>query len=483
MLRGSLPLLAFGLILTFFSSFGQTFLLSLSVPAIESLLGISNTVFGSLYAVATLSSAFTLPWLGGRFDRMPIRRYTLMVLLGLIAGLLLLSSARHIIVVGIAFYGLRLFGQGLMSHTAISAMARYFEANRGKAIGTATLGHPIGEAPGSRCHTCYCEWLAAVKRVGMGNLCGLIQQSMRAKLKIGLIGLGIWGEKIARDLVKIGAELHVCDTSPNRRQLAFEMGAVAFSTDIFSLRSLDGLVIVSPTTTHYSILKQVLPWHIPVFVEKPVVASLEEAKALSPLVHDEVFVMHIWKYHRGIQVLGQIAQSQELGPVLGLRSTRANWTSPRRDVDSVWNLMPHDLSILIAIFGYLPEPEFAVVEQHPDMVRGMYAVLGKAPWAIIEVSNRYERKSREVRLHCQYGVAILKDEKADHLEIYRGDEHAEAREMKKEIRKFNPLPPLYAELEVFCSYISGEGEPPLSNYEEGLAVIQCIHQLNTIACP
>jgi MFS family permease len=146
LLRDSLPLLAFGLLLTFFSSFGQTFLLSLYVPAIETLLGISNTVFGSLYAVATLSSAFTLPWLGGRFDRMPIRAYTLMVLVGLVAALLLLSSARHLVVVVIAFYGLRLFGQGLMSHTAVSAMARYFEANRGKAIGIATLGHPLGEA-------------------------------------------------------------------------------------------------------------------------------------------------------------------------------------------------------------------------------------------------------------------------------------------------------------------------------------------------
>lgn len=144
--RNSLPLLTFGLLLTFFSSFGQTFLLSLYVPAIESLLNISNTAFGSLYAVATLFSAFTLPWLGSRFDRMPIQAYTLLVLAGLTAALLLLSSAHHFVVVVVAFYGLRLFGQGLMSHTAVSAMARYFEANRGKAIGIATLGHPIGEA-------------------------------------------------------------------------------------------------------------------------------------------------------------------------------------------------------------------------------------------------------------------------------------------------------------------------------------------------
>jgi len=146
LLRRSLPLLAFGLLLTFFSSFGQTFLLSLYVPSIERLLGISNTAFGSLYAAATLSSAFTLPWLGGRFDKMDIRRYTFMVTAGLMTALLLLSFSVNVIMVVIAFYGLRLFGQGLMSHTSVSAMARYFSNNRGKAIGIATLGHPAGEA-------------------------------------------------------------------------------------------------------------------------------------------------------------------------------------------------------------------------------------------------------------------------------------------------------------------------------------------------
>jgi len=142
----SLPLLTFGVLLCFFSSFGQTFLLSLYVPSIENLLGISNTAFGTIYAAATLASAFTLPWIGGLFDRVPIRRYVLMVVGGLMAALLLLSFSNHVITVVIAFYGLRLFGQGLMSHTSVSAMARYFNANRGKAIGIAALGHPAGEA-------------------------------------------------------------------------------------------------------------------------------------------------------------------------------------------------------------------------------------------------------------------------------------------------------------------------------------------------
>lgn len=145
-LKYNLSLIAFGLLLTFFSSFGQTFLLSLYVPAIEELLSLSNTEFGIIYAIATVGSAFTLPWIGGYFDKIDTKQYSLMVIAGLFTALLLLSFSYHVIMVVLAFYGLRLFGQGLMTHTSVSAMARYFRTDRGKAIGAASLGHPAGEA-------------------------------------------------------------------------------------------------------------------------------------------------------------------------------------------------------------------------------------------------------------------------------------------------------------------------------------------------
>lgn len=145
-LKYNVSLLAYGLLLTFFSSFGQTFLLSLYVPSIEEFLNISNTEFGTIYAIATIGSALTLPWIGGYFDKIDTRRYTLMVIAGLMAALLLLSFSYHVILVVMGFYGLRLFGQGLMTHTSVSSMARYFGADRGKAIGAASLGHPAGEA-------------------------------------------------------------------------------------------------------------------------------------------------------------------------------------------------------------------------------------------------------------------------------------------------------------------------------------------------
>lgn len=145
-IRNNRYLLFFGIILTYFSSFGQTFLISLYIPQLEAVFGFSNTGLSSLYAIATMASAFSLPWVGRLVDTMALRRFTLGVLIGLATACVILSLSIHPLLVMLGFFGLRLFGQGLMSHTSISTMARAFVADRGKAISTATLGHPLGEA-------------------------------------------------------------------------------------------------------------------------------------------------------------------------------------------------------------------------------------------------------------------------------------------------------------------------------------------------
>lgn len=145
-LRKHRSLLLFGILLTFFSSYGQTFLISLYIPELQKVFSFSSTEVSSLYAVATMASAFTLPWVGRLVDTWALRRFTLFVLVGFTLACGVLSIAFHPVVVMLGFFGLRFFGQGLMSHTSISTMARAFERDRGKAISIATLGHPLGEA-------------------------------------------------------------------------------------------------------------------------------------------------------------------------------------------------------------------------------------------------------------------------------------------------------------------------------------------------
>ena len=144
-LRAHGPLIAFGALMCFASSFGQTFFISLFGGEIREAFALSHGEFGMVYLGGTIASAVTLIWAGRLIDSMPLARLAVGVLLGLAAMNLLMGAAWSIPALGAAIYGLRLFGQGLASHTGITAMARYFEAERGRAIGIASLGHPLGE--------------------------------------------------------------------------------------------------------------------------------------------------------------------------------------------------------------------------------------------------------------------------------------------------------------------------------------------------
>ncbi|HJW12433.1 MAG TPA: MFS transporter [Albitalea sp.] len=135
-----------GFLLFLFSSFGQTFFISLSAGDIRREYGLSHGSFGSLYMAATLLSAFTLPRIGSAVDRYGSKRVVLFVVPMLALAASLMAGSRHLVLLFVALYLLRLFGQGMMSHIAFTAMGRWFSAQRGKALSLATLGMNAGEA-------------------------------------------------------------------------------------------------------------------------------------------------------------------------------------------------------------------------------------------------------------------------------------------------------------------------------------------------
>lgn len=300
------------------------------------------------------------------------------------------------------------------------------------------------------------------------------------KITIGLIGCGIWGQKILRDLVSLQVQIWVVDNDPKKLQIAHQMGAAKTFLITPKDQLPDGWVISTPASTHHDVLMELFPLGKPIYVEKPLTCCAGEANLLLEKASVPVFVMHNWRYHQGVQLLTQIAQSKELGDLIFMKSNRCNWTSPRSDVDSVWTLIPHDITIAYTILGYFPEPLAAVVEEYQGVQRGMTAFLGKNPSCVMEVSNRYADKRREIRLHFTEGVAVLKNEIVDHIEIYHGDDQSKPEDMRIEIRKFDPIPPLLEELKSFTKYLQG-GPEPLTPLAEGVEVIRIIDQLKKIA--
>ena len=144
-LRDNLRWLAAGFLLTFASAFGQTWFISLFAGFIKDEYGLTDGSWGSLYTVATLTAAALMFWRGSWADSVRLARLAPAVALVFAAAALGMAFSQSIWVLGIALFLLRFCGQGMFSHIAMTAMGRWFEARRGRAVSISNLGHPAGE--------------------------------------------------------------------------------------------------------------------------------------------------------------------------------------------------------------------------------------------------------------------------------------------------------------------------------------------------
>jgi MFS family permease len=139
--------LSFGILLTLFGNFGQTYYISLFSVPIREAYGLSHGDFGMLYSAATFTSAACLVWAGRKIDDTDLRLYVLIVCSLFAAACFLISSVTiSIYMLALGVFLLRMTGQGLMGHTAMTSMARTFNKNRGKAMSVASVGHSLGSA-------------------------------------------------------------------------------------------------------------------------------------------------------------------------------------------------------------------------------------------------------------------------------------------------------------------------------------------------
>ena len=146
-LRAEPRFLAFGFLMAFFSSFGQTFFISLFSAELRADFGLSHGGFGTVYSLATLTSAALMVWVGRLIDKVDLRLYAALVCAGIAVACLVMAAAPSgsLVFLFLAIFLLRFSGQGLMSHVSTTSMARYFEAMRGRATAIASFGFTTGE--------------------------------------------------------------------------------------------------------------------------------------------------------------------------------------------------------------------------------------------------------------------------------------------------------------------------------------------------
>ena len=192
-------------------------------------------------------------------------------------------------------------------------------------------------------------------------------------INVGVIGCGYWGPNLLRNFVDHeAAQLRwICDLDAAR---VAEMGRrypmAHTSTDYRKLvddPDLDAVAVVTPVATHFSIAQEFLRAGKHVLVEKPLTATVAEAEELVALAEAQqrtLMVDHTFVYTGAVQKIKEILSRGELGDLLYFDSVRINLGLFQRDINVLWDLAPHDLSIMDYLIERQPEGLSAIGSCH-----------------------------------------------------------------------------------------------------------------------
>ncbi len=186
---------------------------------------------------------------------------------------------------------------------------------------------------------------------------------MSDPIGIGIIGCGYWGINYVRIFSQLpnSQMLKVCDLSEERLhrvQRRFPLvEACNAIRQLLDEPCIDAVVVATPSSTHYEIAKECLLSRKHVLIEKPMTTNIEQAEELVALAEERnkvLMVGHTFLYNPGIQKMKECIRDNDFGEIYYLHATRTNLGPIRTDVNVVWDLVPHDLSIYGDLLGVQP---------------------------------------------------------------------------------------------------------------------------------
>jgi predicted dehydrogenase len=182
------------------------------------------------------------------------------------------------------------------------------------------------------------------------------------RVRVALVGYGYWGPNLARNFHQLeGAELaYVIDANPAALEKAQRLYGCATATELDAALadpSVDAVVLATPARTHFALGRQALMAGKHLFVEKPLTMDLEEGRALTALAeaHDRVLMVgHVFEFNPAVRYIKGAIDNGELGDIFYLYSKRVNLGRVQSDVNALWSIAPHDISIALYLLGRLP---------------------------------------------------------------------------------------------------------------------------------
>ena len=178
---------------------------------------------------------------------------------------------------------------------------------------------------------------------------------------IALVGCGSWGKNLARNLFNLKALASICDADPKVLdwvRKTYGVKVLISYADLISDPDIKGIVIATPTHTHYALARLALLAGKHVYVEKPLARGYLQAQELNHLSSVKgltLMVGHLLLYHPAVNCLRELIFKGELGEIRFLNSDRRNFNQQaRRDNNVIWDLAPHDISMMSYILGLEP---------------------------------------------------------------------------------------------------------------------------------
>lgn len=317
-------------------------------------------------------------------------------------------------------------------------------------------------------------------------------------IKVGIIGFGYWGPNLTRNFYDIPASelVAVADMKDERLQKAHSLYPnivlVKDYKELFNL-GLDAVVISTPPVTHHPIAKDCLEHGLHVLVEKPMTLNSQHAQELIDLAHSRELILmvgHTFEYNSGVLALKKYIESGELGEIYYIDTARLNLGLFQRDSNVLWDLAPHDVSILLYLMEMRPISVSA--QGRPCVFENIYDVaylnliFPNHVSAFIHVSWLDPCKVRRVTVVGSKKMIVYNDVATDQmLKIYDkgveapaytdgfGEFHCNYRSGDIVIPNIRTVEPLRQECQHFLDSIRNHTKP-CSSGDDGLKVVKIL---------
>lgn len=227
--------------------------------------------------------------------------------------------------------------------------------------------------------------------------------------KVAVVGAGYWGPNIIRNFYQIpNCEMAMCVDLDEKRlahmkRLYPNITPTTSYDDVINDPTIDAVAVCTHVSAHYPLAKKALEAGKHVLVEKPLTAKVEEAEELVELARKNgkvLMVDHTFEYTAGVNKMKEIIESGLLGDILYVHCSRLNLGIFQRDINVVWDLAPHDLSVILYATGLTPRSVRTVGMKllHPKVEDAAFVTLncGDSASAVIHVSWVDPLKVRKV---------------------------------------------------------------------------------------